>query len=147
MCGSYYYLYCADHRQDTGANGCFLGRWISRGYCCSHTHVSYCCSPDVCKSEGLYPYEKTFFVAFVSWESVATFCLPWQKTLLLQKLLLLTGATSVGTNLMRRREKVDAFCEAIRALDATGSSFTFICGSVFCHMFEGKVLKCHCSWQ
>lgn len=41
---------------------------------------------------------------------------------LLQKLLLLTGVTLQGATLMRRREKVDAFCEAIRALDATDLS-------------------------
>lgn len=41
---------------------------------------------------------------------------------LLQKLLLLTGVTTQGATLMRRREKADAFCEAIRALDATDLS-------------------------
>ncbi|KAH7433811.1 hypothetical protein KP509_07G087500 [Ceratopteris richardii] len=42
---------------------------------------------------------------------------------LLQKLLVLTGVTLQGTmTLMRRREKVDAFCEAVRALDATDLS-------------------------
>lgn len=41
---------------------------------------------------------------------------------LLQKLLLLTGVTTQGTTLMRRREKVDAFCQAVRALDATDLS-------------------------
>ncbi|KAL2651580.1 hypothetical protein R1flu_019708 [Riccia fluitans] len=35
------------------------------------------------------------------------------------KLAILSGATTQGTTLIRRREKVDVFCEAIRALDAT----------------------------
>eukprot|EP00250_Pteridium_aquilinum_P009534 c18734_g1_i1 orf=241-3768(+) len=43
---------------------------------------------------------------------------------LLQKLLLLTGGTLQGATLLRRRDKVDAFCEAIRALDATDLSPT-----------------------
>ncbi|KAL3700165.1 hypothetical protein R1sor_018187 [Riccia sorocarpa] len=38
---------------------------------------------------------------------------------LLQKLTILSGAAIQGTTLIRRREKVDVFCEAIRALDAT----------------------------
>ncbi|MCO5584303.1 hypothetical protein L7F22_038227 [Adiantum nelumboides] len=41
---------------------------------------------------------------------------------LLQKLLLLTGVSLQGSTLMRRREKIDAFCEATRALDATDLS-------------------------
>lgn len=43
---------------------------------------------------------------------------------LLQKLLQLTGVTLQGANLMSRRQKVDAFCEATRALDATDLSPT-----------------------
>nr|ATG71052.1 HEAT repeat-containing protein [Cupressus sempervirens] len=38
---------------------------------------------------------------------------------LLQKLLQLTAAPVHGSDLVRRRERVNAFCEAIRALDAT----------------------------
>ncbi|KAI5073490.1 hypothetical protein GOP47_0011503 [Adiantum capillus-veneris] len=42
--------------------------------------------------------------------------------ILLRKLLLLTGVSLQGSTLMRRREKIDAFCEATRALDATDLS-------------------------
>ncbi|BBM96799.1 hypothetical protein Mp_1g00840 [Marchantia polymorpha subsp. ruderalis] len=44
---------------------------------------------------------------------------PSLRDYLLQKLAMLSGATTQGTTLIRRREKVDVFCEAIRALDAT----------------------------
>lgn len=51
---------------------------------------------------------------------------PSLRDYLLQKLLSLTGVPLQGITLMRRRERADVFCEAIRALDATDLSLTIV---------------------
>ncbi|CAM6092972.1 unnamed protein product [Calypogeia fissa] len=51
---------------------------------------------------------------------------PSLRDYLMQKLVVLSAATNQNSNLARRREKVDAFCEAIRALDATDISATSV---------------------
>ncbi|KAG7015929.1 hypothetical protein SDJN02_21033, partial [Cucurbita argyrosperma subsp. argyrosperma] len=45
---------------------------------------------------------------------------------LLSKIFQLSAAPPTSSSLMRRRERADAFCEAIRALDATDLSATSI---------------------
>ncbi|XP_024525022.1 lisH domain and HEAT repeat-containing protein KIAA1468 homolog [Selaginella moellendorffii] len=50
---------------------------------------------------------------------------PVLRDYLLQKLVVLT-ASPMGTNVARRRERADVFCEAIRSLDATDLSPTSI---------------------
>jgi hypothetical protein len=46
---------------------------------------------------------------------------PSLRDYLLQKLVMLSGAPMPSAKLARRREKVDVICEAVRALDATGT--------------------------
>lgn len=44
---------------------------------------------------------------------------------LLSKILQLSANPSASADVIRRRERANAFCEAIRALDATGTSIKF----------------------
>lgn len=58
---------------------------------------------------------------------------------LLSKILQLSASPSSSTDVNRRRERANAFCEAIRALDATGKSikiktFLFFCFFFFVHV-------------
>lgn len=43
---------------------------------------------------------------------------------LLSKIFQLSASPSSASDVMRRRERANAFCEAIRALDATGLTFS-----------------------
>lgn len=56
---------------------------------------------------------------------------------LLSKIFQLSASPGSSTDVTRRRERANAFCEAIRALDATGKSiFFFFC---FLHILMFQV--------